>query len=244
MDINESLKHLIDKDDRVHVKPFIPKEKAINAISTYTDKIDPDEIILLIDETLTGSGKSGMVVTETAIYLREDFEKGLTYEFEYIPSLNGKKTLMGVDLYIGKNKSINIGMPSKEITLDVLKTVNNYIQYKRGKNNNCTDEVVTNELKSSNNDNVGGVSKAFSFARKIGSIVSNTVNEKSLEIDEKKRELNKLSDDELIRIVNSDSFFSRSTQDKSISFNILKSRGYSSEEIKKWEKQPFFKRLQ
>lgn len=46
----------------------IPKVQAANACSFYAGAIQPQDILGLIDITLTGNGKKGMVFTENYIY--------------------------------------------------------------------------------------------------------------------------------------------------------------------------------
>lgn len=185
MNINTLFNHLINKDTSVHVKPHIPKEKALNAISTYVDGIDADDIILLYDSTIMGSGKDGMVITNNAIYLKETFSPGVSYEFEYIPSLSAKKYFFGIDIYIGKNKVGHLSALSRDIILEIIGIINDYLKQNRNKKNDGIKvTTITASNKDSDNKKFVDSSEKRSLAKRLDSIENNAVVGKKLEIDE------------------------------------------------------------
>lgn len=240
MNLNELFKNFKSEDGNIYVKPNIPPNKAKNAIASYASDILPKDIIVLVDETITGSGKSGILITEKTIYTKEDFTSPIIYDFDYVPSISSKKTLMGTDIYIGRNKTINLGTTSKSDSNKLVMLLSEYISQYRTTQKDTNIQTLQiddsdNENKSDNSQSEkekSNFSKVFALAKNVGSIAASSIESKSLEIKKIKEKLNELQDDELIRIVNSDSFFSRSSQEKSIAFNILKSRGYSSEIIR------------
>lgn len=72
----------------------------------------------------------------------------------------------------------------------------------------------------------------WDVAKNIGTSVANSVAEKANEIRQLRDEYESMDDDELIRIANSDGFFGKSSTEKGVAFSILKSRGYSSDDLK------------
>ena len=56
------------KDDQVFTAPSIPKKKVSNALSSYAVKCIDGRILLLIDETIFGSAKKGILLTSTSLY--------------------------------------------------------------------------------------------------------------------------------------------------------------------------------
>lgn len=56
--------------ENVYVKPNIPHKKLMNALS-YAPGINPYEILILIDDTVFGGAKDGMLITCNAIYCHE-----------------------------------------------------------------------------------------------------------------------------------------------------------------------------
>ncbi|SHJ25935.1 hypothetical protein SAMN02745163_01588 [Clostridium cavendishii DSM 21758] len=53
----------------------IPEKKLNNAIKTYANSVEQTKVYGLIDTTLLGSGKEGMLFTNAGIYIKEAFEK-------------------------------------------------------------------------------------------------------------------------------------------------------------------------
>ena len=75
--------------------------------------------------------------------------------------------------------------------------------------------------------------KAFQVAGDLGTSFINSLNVKANEIRQLKENYEKMSDEDLIRIVNSDGVFLGKTQtEKGVAFRILRSRGYEPEDIK------------
>lgn len=72
----------------------------------------------------------------------------------------------------------------------------------------------------------------WDVAKDIGTSVANSVAEKANAIRQLRENYEAMGDDELIRIANSDGFFGNSTTEKGVAFAILKSRGYSADDLK------------
>jgi uncharacterized protein YjbI with pentapeptide repeats len=58
------------KDDKVFFRPSIPAEKLRNAIEAYAHGVDPDEVLVLIDESFMGR-KAGVVLSASMLYSRD-----------------------------------------------------------------------------------------------------------------------------------------------------------------------------
>ncbi|MCF1184557.1 transposase [Marichromatium gracile] len=74
--------------------------------------------------------------------------------------------------------------------------------------------------------------KAFQVAKDVGTSAANSLNEKANEIRQIKEKYESMSDEDLIRIANSDGFFGNSSTEKGVAFSTLKRRGYSPEDIR------------
>ena len=73
--------------------------------------------------------------------------------------------------------------------------------------------------------------KAFDVAKNVGTAAMSAIEESANETREIKLKCEGKSDDELLRMIHSDGFFSSSSKEKAIAFSTLKSRGYSAEDI-------------
>lgn len=63
-----------------YVYGSIPMDKCMNAISEYAPFVSPYEVLGLIDTTIFGTGKKGMLFTETGYYYKIDNSPGY-YEY-------------------------------------------------------------------------------------------------------------------------------------------------------------------
>lgn len=66
----------ISSSARVYVPGNIPMDKCVNAISAYARSVSTSEVIGLIDTSLWGNGKKGMLFTETGYYYTTDTSSG------------------------------------------------------------------------------------------------------------------------------------------------------------------------
>jgi hypothetical protein len=73
--------------------------------------------------------------------------------------------------------------------------------------------------------------KAFQIAKDVGTAVGATINETANEIREIKLRLEDYDDNKLLKIANGQGFFGPDSREKGIAFSILKSRGFSVEDI-------------
>lgn len=60
--------------DKVYARPNIPRRKLEGAIASYAPGVSPNEVIVLLDDTLFGGAKEGLLVTNDAIYCKQKFE--------------------------------------------------------------------------------------------------------------------------------------------------------------------------
>ena len=70
-----------------HVGDDIPSKKIDNAIKKYANGLDRDTVIGLYDTTITGSGKSGYIFTDTKVYYLQTLEKPQKLWYEDIESV-------------------------------------------------------------------------------------------------------------------------------------------------------------
>lgn len=88
----------------IHTSPNIPRDKLNNAINSYAFGVNADDVLVLVDETLLGSGKEGMLITNKHIYIKETFESPKQYKLENIESIYAKKSFLSSGVYINDKK--------------------------------------------------------------------------------------------------------------------------------------------
>jgi hypothetical protein len=62
-------------DNRVFFHPDIPEHRLASALTAYPD-VTPDDVLVLLDNTETGSATEGLLLTEDAIHVRKGPEQG------------------------------------------------------------------------------------------------------------------------------------------------------------------------
>ena len=70
--------------DKVYVVPEIPEKKLNNAITAIAPNVNPEYVLAIIDSTLFGSAKEGLIFTGEGIYKKYSFEEREEYRFEDI----------------------------------------------------------------------------------------------------------------------------------------------------------------
>jgi len=68
--------------DCFYIKPNIPKSKLINAINSFCPNLSPSDILIIVDDTVFGSAKNGVVITNDGIYAKGQMAKPLSFAFD------------------------------------------------------------------------------------------------------------------------------------------------------------------
>lgn len=85
MSVESYIKNNIKKlGNKVYVVPEIPEKKLNNAILSIAPNINQQYVLALIDSTVFGSAKEGLIFTGEGIYKKYSFEKRQEYRFENI----------------------------------------------------------------------------------------------------------------------------------------------------------------
>jgi len=83
--INQFLKEkLADIEGKTYISPNIPEKKLANAVKAFSYDGDEGAIIGILDNTMLGSAKEGVMLTGDRIFLKEAFEKPSTFNFSEI----------------------------------------------------------------------------------------------------------------------------------------------------------------
>ncbi len=60
--------------ERIHIAPNIPLKKLHNALESYNSTKKPGDVIALVDDTVFGGGKDGLLLTEDYLLVKEPFQ--------------------------------------------------------------------------------------------------------------------------------------------------------------------------
>ncbi|MBN6523289.1 molecular chaperone DnaJ [Acinetobacter pittii] len=75
---------MLRASDNIYFSPAIPYKKLQGAMSYLPQGIHPDEILMLIDDTVFGSAKAGLCITATGLFYKESFGDEAAYLFKNI----------------------------------------------------------------------------------------------------------------------------------------------------------------
>lgn len=74
--------------DRIFFHPNIPAKKLAGATSGYATGIEPQNILILIDDTVFGSGKDGVVVTSDRLIFKQKFDSAISFRLADIRQIS------------------------------------------------------------------------------------------------------------------------------------------------------------
>lgn len=123
----------LEGKERIFFKPNIPEALKQNALMKICPGLSPDdEILILIDDSLLGDGKAGIVITNRRFYFRESFDNSYYREFKDIEYFSAKK-LKGflkaeATLLINGEESYNFAVTSLDSANVICNELNKYIK--------------------------------------------------------------------------------------------------------------------
>lgn len=96
--------------NRIHISPNIPLKKINNALDTFKLNFPAEEIIVMLDNTMMGSGKDGVLICNQGIVVRDSFDDPRFYPFSALNNI----AIEGTKLYLNHKKMISFSMPDKK----------------------------------------------------------------------------------------------------------------------------------
>ncbi len=147
MKYNSLVEQLNDNSaSRIFTEDSMDWKKVRNAISKYAPSVDEDDVCLLIDDTVFGSAKAGILMTNTHLYAKEDFEDTFCISHENIKTLDFKLGIMGCDLLINGRKVKNFTQLDKSDLADIFVILKNYFE------NSDIEDIDDEEYEDDNDD--------------------------------------------------------------------------------------------
>lgn len=96
----------------IHFSPAIPQRK-LQAADYIPESLPYQDVLMLIDDTVFGSGKAGLAISERGIYFRESFENGQMFLWQYIQTIEADIGLLSAGLDINGQHAIRLSQLSK-----------------------------------------------------------------------------------------------------------------------------------
>jgi len=92
------------KDDKIFFAPYIPNKKLRNAMNSYASGVNAAEVLLLVDNTVFGSAKAGMLITTSCIYFAEPFGESQFLDTDKIISIDADFGIVSTDISFNNGK--------------------------------------------------------------------------------------------------------------------------------------------
>lgn len=86
--------------ERVYVRPHIPQKKLSAALESYGANMSADEVVVLIDDTLFGGAKEGVLMGESKLAVKMVFDMPRLFFWRHLDSLAVEKR----DLFVNSRK--------------------------------------------------------------------------------------------------------------------------------------------
>ena len=109
--------------ERIYIRPHIPAKQLSNAVGAYSVRVEPKEVVVLIDDTAFGSGKDGILVCENRLVIREVFSSARAYEYDAIDSISCE----GRRLFINEREAYKLVQPDKYDLAEFFELMNQWI---------------------------------------------------------------------------------------------------------------------
>jgi hypothetical protein len=104
---------LLLADPAIFLTPQIPMNKILGAMSYLPPKTKPEEVLLLVDETVFGQGKNGLCLTTQGIYFKEAFANASVYPIKAITSVGYSMGMLSKQLVINGTVKVTLAQPEK-----------------------------------------------------------------------------------------------------------------------------------
>ena len=110
--------------ERIFIAPHIPRKKLAGALESYGEGLGEREVVILIDDTLFGGAREGVLITEAQIRCKAMFQR---VDIRLLAVLS-EIAADGKHLYIDGERCIELNMPNKGDLKRLFEAVTHYLQ--------------------------------------------------------------------------------------------------------------------
>ncbi|TXH93045.1 MAG: hypothetical protein E6Q71_00025 [Pseudomonas sp.] len=101
----------------------MPAKQVSNAVGAYSVRVEPNEVVALIDDTAFGSGKDGILICENRLVIRQVFASARAYDYDAIESISCE----GRRLFINEHEAYKLVQPDKHGLAELFELMNQWI---------------------------------------------------------------------------------------------------------------------
>lgn len=115
---------LLRSSDNIYFAPVIPNKKLQGAMSYLPHGVSPNNVLMLIDDTVFGSAKVGMCLTAKGLFYKASFEDEQTYLFEHIQQVEANIGVITSSILINGRDELNLSQLDKGIVRTLVAFLN------------------------------------------------------------------------------------------------------------------------
>ncbi|HCV3138417.1 J domain-containing protein [Acinetobacter baumannii] len=123
---------LLRSSDNIYFAPVIPNKKLQGAMSYLPHGVNPNDIVMLIDDTVFGSAKVGMCLTAKGLFYKASFEDEQVYLFEHIQRVDADIGMITSSILINGQDELNFTQLDKGIVRTLVAFLNECCQGRQG----------------------------------------------------------------------------------------------------------------
>ncbi len=122
---------LLRGSDNIYFSPVIPNKKLQGAMSYLPHGVSPNDVLMLIDDTVFGSAKAGMCLTAKGLFYKESFEDEKAYPFEHIQRIEADIGILTSSILINGCDELNFSQLDKGVVRTLVAFLNELHQGKQ-----------------------------------------------------------------------------------------------------------------
>lgn len=122
---------LLRASDNIYFSPVIPYKKLQGAMSYLPHGVIPNDVLMLIDDTVFGSAKVGMCLTAKGIFYKASFEDEQAYLFEHIQQVEADIGILTNSILINGHDELNFSQLDKGVVRTLAAFLNECCQGKQ-----------------------------------------------------------------------------------------------------------------
>lgn len=127
---------LLRASDNIYFSPVIPNKKLQGAMSYLPHGVNPNDVLMLIDDTVFGSAKAGMCLTAKGLFYKESFEDEQAYLFEHIQQVEADIGVLTSSILINGRDELNFSQLDKGVVRILAAFLNECCQGLHGRQGN------------------------------------------------------------------------------------------------------------
>ena len=127
---------LLRGSDNIYFAPVIPNKKLQGAMSYLTHGVNPNDVLMLIDDTVFGSAKVGMCLTAKGLFYKASFEDELAYLFEHIQQVEADIGMITSSILINGHDELSFSQLDKGVVRALVAFLNECCQGLHGRQSN------------------------------------------------------------------------------------------------------------